>query len=349
MVAQCRSDCCSSCGSDDVVTDFAAGDVVCRSCGQVLGDQIFDDRPMFDDLNGSGSSRSSNSHRSAGGGGGMADMDRLNSKLNRKLEKKSSKRLMELMDKVADLGDRLGLSRDTIQHGQDLLHKLEQHEKAWNKVSAKSSLHAAVLYKVCRDLKVPRTLEELSTKADSLTKKDIGRAYLTMQKYMVHEVASLAENQTPQVTRGAPATAAVIPNSIPKSIPNTSVLSVVPLGEKIQNESHVAERLIPRFSSQLKLPRELTETAVSIAAAACRLELTTGKKPAVVSATALYMAHLFFPKAKVDSTDIAKEAGVMAASIRICQTQLYPHWRKIIPDNIQKEINEDDLDEILQI
>eukprot|EP00608_Synchroma_pusillum_P005610 CAMPEP_0198431888 /NCGR_PEP_ID=MMETSP1452-20131203/20885_1 /TAXON_ID=1181717 /ORGANISM="Synchroma pusillum, Strain CCMP3072" /LENGTH=104 /DNA_ID=CAMNT_0044152359 /DNA_START=1 /DNA_END=312 /DNA_ORIENTATION=+ len=41
---------CTSCGSWDVVTDLAAGDVVCRGCGLVLGERCINDEPEWRNL-----------------------------------------------------------------------------------------------------------------------------------------------------------------------------------------------------------------------------------------------------------------------------------------------------------
>ena len=35
---------CPSCSATDIVTDYSAGDVICRSCGLVIGDHVIDDQ-----------------------------------------------------------------------------------------------------------------------------------------------------------------------------------------------------------------------------------------------------------------------------------------------------------------
>lgn len=35
---------CPSCHAGDIVTDYSAGDVICRGCGLVLGDHVIDDQ-----------------------------------------------------------------------------------------------------------------------------------------------------------------------------------------------------------------------------------------------------------------------------------------------------------------
>jgi transcription initiation factor TFIIIB Brf1 subunit/transcription initiation factor TFIIB len=50
---------CQYCGGSDVVTDYAAGDIVCRGCGSVLGERLISEEAEWreyddDDRGGSG-------------------------------------------------------------------------------------------------------------------------------------------------------------------------------------------------------------------------------------------------------------------------------------------------------
>lgn len=40
---------CQYCGGNDVVTDYAAGDVVCRGCGSVLGERLMSEEAEWRD------------------------------------------------------------------------------------------------------------------------------------------------------------------------------------------------------------------------------------------------------------------------------------------------------------
>jgi transcription initiation factor TFIIB len=114
---------CDSCQSDDLISDHCTGDLVCRSCGTVLGDRLVSDEAEwrdYDDKAGDSSAARSSmlvidgdemEHRLFSGGN-KEDRDLLNRIQNSGYSKKE----MKMFDSYNNLGQltfKLGLS-DTL-------------------------------------------------------------------------------------------------------------------------------------------------------------------------------------------------------------------------------------------
>ena len=81
----------------------------------------------------------------------------------------------------------------------------------------------------------------------------------------------------------------------------------------------------------MNLPRELLDAALAIADNIVNLELLTGRKPQLVSALALHLAHFFFPRASVNIKVIAEHTQTGVTSIRSVHKLLYPKWEQVKP------------------
>ena len=120
--------------------------------------------------------------------------------------------------------------------------------------------------------------------------------------------------------------------------------------EKLEALSKVMtlpHQLVPRFSGNLRLPRQLQLLATEIAKRLTNLELLTGRSPQIQAATAIYMAHLLFPGCQVEKEDMAKEANVTATKIISSYKMVVPHWRLLLPTETQQKVGNETLSAIM--
>ena len=134
MARQCRS-----CKSNDLVEDRDEGDVICRSCGLVVGTPVFDERAAFRhseedfaSIWGTASDRSKRRRMAAelrNGEAAAVGSGQIGAKLQRLFKEtmhdqpKQSKRYLAATDMVRHLGSKLILSNNIQEKAlQDLGH-----------------------------------------------------------------------------------------------------------------------------------------------------------------------------------------------------------------------------------
>lgn len=189
---------CKDCKEDppNVVEDFAAGDMICGSCGLVLGDRIVDTRSEWrtftnDDQNNDDPSRVGDGANPllngaqlqtaiAFGGGAAAksrDLSRAQNKVN---NDKSTKTLLAAYKQIGAFCDGMSTSKnvsDTSKH----LFKIVHDESAFRGKS-QDSLIAACIFIACRQCKVARTFREVQD-VTKVSKAEIGRAFKYLEKF----------------------------------------------------------------------------------------------------------------------------------------------------------------------
>lgn len=203
------------CQSDDVVTDFAQGDVICRSCGLVQASRIVDEVPDFLDRELYGGSLSPYESvgisvssyqprlKSVGDsaiGVANAEADAL-VRTNAKLVSRATKRIADLMDKATDLCHRLGVSEKISMISVDLLERAIELDSM--KARNRTAIAAAVVYKACRDSRAVRTLAEVAAQCADLKPKDVGRTYLAVEKLFKREQEACSTTVTKSEGGGA--------------------------------------------------------------------------------------------------------------------------------------------------
>lgn len=120
---------CSSCYSNDIITDNSTGDILCRSCGLIIGDRIINDEAEWKDyLNDDNNSNNNNGRSSMKGNDEEENKTILISTNNddkeflNRIQKISSKKeikMYESYDNLQQLTFNLGLS-DSITVSNNL-------------------------------------------------------------------------------------------------------------------------------------------------------------------------------------------------------------------------------------
>ena len=183
----------------NLVEEFASGDMVCGSCGLVLGDRIVDTRSEWrtfsnddqgnDDPSRVGDAANPLLHGSQlqttiafGDGTGRArDLHRAQ---NKSTHDKATKGLLAAYKEIGAHCDAVNIPKnvaDTAKH----LFKVVDDAKAF-KGKSQEAIIAGCIFIACRQCKVPRTFREIYA-LTKVSKKDIGRTFKALEKFFASE------------------------------------------------------------------------------------------------------------------------------------------------------------------
>lgn len=190
---------CNGCGSNKVVTDYKHGEIVCKDCGLVLSETLFDFGPewrAFDEEQLNKRTRTGSPLKFAKQNIGLTtEIDRYDRDIKGSAVPTERKAQLYRLRKW-QIRSRMGTSVDrNLSIALPELDRMCAHlsipgnikeecarlyRKCVNKgiVRGRSieSVIAAILYFISRKNHLPKTLEELE-KVSGVTKKDIGRSY----------------------------------------------------------------------------------------------------------------------------------------------------------------------------
>lgn len=183
----------------NLVEEFSSGDMVCGSCGLVLGDRIVDTRSEWrtfsnddqgtDDPSRVGDGANALLHGSqlqttiafGDGTGRSRDLHRAQ---NKSAHDKANKGLMAAYKEISAHCEAVNIPKnvsDTAKH----LYKLVDDAKAF-KGKSQEALIAGCIFIACRQCEVPRTFREIYA-LTKVSKKDIGRTFKALEKFFASE------------------------------------------------------------------------------------------------------------------------------------------------------------------
>ena len=152
------------------MTDFGAGDVVCRGCGMVLGERIVDDSPEWRAF-------------------ATAARPRAGDAANRPLEQAPlsahGKRAQDPRGEIGETSSRLSLPKRIVDVALDIY--AQAAGKNARRAESASNAAAALLI-ACRQTGHSRSLKELEA-ASGIARQRIGRSYLRVTKALALDVA----------------------------------------------------------------------------------------------------------------------------------------------------------------
>jgi len=299
----------------DLIEEHSSGDMVCGSCGRVLGSRIVDTRSEWrtfsnddqgnDDpsrvgdganplLNGS---QLTTSIAFGDGTGRSRDLHRTQTKVT---NDKASKSLLAAYKEIQAHCDAIGLPRlvsDTAKH----LYKLVDDAKAF-KGKSQDALIAGVIFIACRQCEVPRTFREIYA-LTKVSKKDIGRTFKALEKFFASDE-----------TRKALSSGGTLPTS--DSYQTTT--------------STNAGELCLRYCSQLGLKgQNFVRVSTGLADKMSTVGDLAGRSPLSVAAACIYMASHLLGKPK-SAKEISQVAGVSDGTIRTAYKYLYQDRDRLI-------------------
>jgi transcription initiation factor TFIIB len=311
---------CKDCKEDppNLVEEFASGDMVCGSCGLVLGDRIVDTRSEWrtfsnDDQGNDDPSRVGDGANPllngsqlqttiAFGDGSARSRDLLRAQ-GKSSTDKATKGLLAAYKEIGAHCDAVNISKnvsDTAKH----LFKLVDDAKAF-KGKSQEAIIAGCIFIACRQCGVPRTFREIYA-LTKVSKKDIGRTFKALEKFFAQDSAG-------------------------KSAIASATGGMLPSVDTYQTtQSTNAKDLCLRYCSQLGLNRQqFVKVSQGLAEKMSTFGDLAGRSPLSVAAACIYMASYLLGKPKTPK-EISQVAGVSDGTIRTAYKYLYQERERLI-------------------
>ncbi|KAG4441214.1 hypothetical protein IFR05_003332 [Cadophora sp. M221] len=294
----------------NLVEEFSSGDMVCGSCGLVLGDRIVDTRSEWrtfanDDQGNDDPSRVGDGANPLLNGSqltttisfqdGNARSRDLMRTQNKSSNDKATKGLLAAYKEIGAHCDAVNIPKnvsDTAKH----LFKLVDDAKAF-KGKSQEAIIAGCIFIACRQCGVPRTFREIYA-LTKVSKKDIGRTFKVLEKFFANDSedkAKAVQNDTYQTT-----------------------------------SSTNAAELCVRYCSQLGLSRQsFVKVSQGLAEKMSTVGDLAGRSPLSVAAACIYMASYLLGRPKTPK-EISAVAGVSDGTIRTAYKYLYQERERLI-------------------
>ncbi|KAI9673169.1 MAG: transcription initiation factor IIB [Caeruleum heppii] len=308
----------------NLVEEFSSGDMVCGSCGLVLGDRIVDTRSEWRTFSNDDQGNDDPSRVGDGanpllngsqlqttisfGDSGNGRSRELHRAQNKSTHDKATKGLLAAYKEIGAFCDALGIPKnvsDTAKH----LFKMVDDAKAL-KGKPQEVLSAGCIFIACRQCKVPRTFREVFA-VTRVTKKEIGRIFKALEKFFA------AQNQ----------------EKMEQLVQNGGVVN--PNDSYTTTTSTKAQQLCIRYCSHLGLGAFCQSVAEELAEKMSNVGALAGRSPLSVAAACIYMASYLTKQGKTPK-EISAVAGVSDGTIRTAYKFLYVDREKLVrPEWVQ--------------
>jgi transcription initiation factor TFIIB len=281
---------CQECGSEDLIKDYEAGELVCERCGYVISSTLMDlgpewrafnhdqrekrtrvGAPLTWTIHDKGLSTTIDWHDRDVHGKKLKPSQKARVYRLRKWHRRSKvsgsteRNLAYALSELTKISYKLNLPRNVLETASVIYRQIVS--KRLIRGRSIQGVSAATIYMACRQCNIVRSLEEVA-KAAHITKKEGGRNY----RFLLRRL-------------------------------NTRIPPVNP-------ESYVS-----KFVSQLTLSGETENIAKNILELANELRLTSGRGPAGMAAAATYIASTLTDERRTQG-QIARGAQVTEVTIR---------------------------------
>lgn len=293
----------------NLVEEFGSGDVVCGTCGLVLGDRIVDTRSewrTFANDEGDDPSRvgaasdplmdgidqldTAISFRD-GGSGIAKELQRAASRAN---GGRGERNILTAFRDISTMCDAGSLPK-TIGDTAKQLYKRSEEEKLLRGKPLEAVI-AACIFIACRKNRVPRTFREIC-QLTRVSKKVLGQCYKTLEQ---HFNLSVASNQP---VNGLSSHAGQVKNA--------------------------PEDLLSRFINHLDLPPNVLGVCRDVIIAAREHGIADGRSPISIAGGAIYFTCHLLGKVK-SARDISAVAGVSEGTIKLVYRLYYAERTKLV-------------------
>ncbi|KAJ1334172.1 transcription initiation factor TFIIB [Microdochium nivale] len=296
----------------NLIEEFSSGDMVCASCGLVLGDKIIDTRSEWrtfanDDQGNDDPSRvgdamnpllnGSQLETGIAFGEGMRSRE-LHRAQSRLQNDKTTKGLLSAYREISQLCDAINISK-TVQDSAKHIFKLTDDAKLF-KGKPQDAVIAGCIFIACRQADVPRTFREIFA-LTKVSKKEIGRTFKALEKF-------LQSNQEANTSR-----------SLLHSLKSDNTTSTS------------APQLCARYCSGLNFnnPHLMEKISKQLAEKSSSVKDLAGRSPLSVAAACIYMTSHLMGEPR-SSKDIATVAGVSDGTIKTAYRFLYQARERLV-------------------
>lgn len=293
-----------------IIEEFSNGDMVCESCGLVVGDRIIDTRSEWrtfsnDDQGNDDPSRVGDAANplldknhlettiAFDGGKNAKNLAHIQNKM---VNDKATKSLLQAYREIGTLTDSINAGKvvaDAAKH----IYKLVEDAK-FMKGKPQEAIIAGCIFIACRHNNVPRTFREIFS-LTRVTKKEIGRVFKQLEAFLGRQNPSLIQN--------------------------------------VNNEAYTAkgstsaDELCARYCSQLSFrnPQKVEKISRLLAGKTSSVPDLAGRSPLSVAAACIYFASHLLQDSQT-SKDIARVAGVSDGTIKTAYRFLYNARDKLV-------------------
>ncbi|XWS40982.1 hypothetical protein CRYUN_Cryun17cG0041900 [Craigia yunnanensis] len=170
----------------EIILDYRAGDKICSECGLVLEFDHIDETPEWRNFPDSNENRGQN--RVGLKENPVFEIENLTTYIS-----KPNDRIVKTPEKglklIGVMADRLGLVTEIKDRACEIYNKVDVLKTCRGR--SVNSILAACLFIACRELRLSRTLNELSAVASGVPKKDINRAIEAIKKQLEVETRTV--------------------------------------------------------------------------------------------------------------------------------------------------------------
>ncbi|KAK5653935.1 hypothetical protein OQA88_7860 [Cercophora sp. LCS_1] len=304
----------------NLIEEFSSGDMVCTSCGLVVGERIIDTRSEWRTFSNDDQGNDDPS-RVGDGPNPMFDGDQLQTTIayegknarnlanvqNRINQDKSSKVLLQAYRDIQSLTDSLNCGSQASNAAKHI-YKLVEDNKAL-KGKSQEAIIAGCIFIACRQTNVPRTFRELHS-LTKVSKKEIGRVFKQLESFL-QKMGGEAE-----IVKASSA-----------------------FNQQYQAKgSTSAVELCARYCSNLGFhnPVGVEHVATRLAKASAAVADLAGRSPLSVAAACIYMASHLTSQGR-PSKDIAVVVGVSDGTVKTAYRYLYNKKDSIITKELFPE------------
>lgn len=303
----------------NLVEEFSSGDMVCASCGLIVGERIVDTRSEWrtfanDDQGNDDPSRVGDAPNL------MIDGDQLQTTIafegknaknlahlqNKVTQDKASKVLLEAYRQIQLYTDSMNLGTQAANAAKHIF-KLVDDNKAL-KGKSQEAIIAGCIFIACRQTGSPRTFREIFS-LTKVSKKEIGRVFKQLELFL-QKMGGEAE------------------------ITKASMLN-----QQYQAKgSTSAVELCARYCSNLDFrdPVRVENVARRLAEKSTQVADLAGRSPLSVAAACIYMASHLVGQAR-NSKQIAQVSGVSDGTVKTAYRYLYTERAKILTEEVFPE------------
>ena len=320
----------------NLIEEFSNGDVVCGSCGLVLGEKTVDTRSEWrtfanDDQGNDDPSRVGDAanpllvgsqletHIAYDKGASARSRD-LHRAQGKSTHDKNNKSLSAVYRELADLCNSMDFLDSVATYAKFLYKQI--YDAGAFKGKSPEAMNAGLIFIACRQCQAPRTFKEIQA-FTKVPKADIGRMFKGLEKFFSNQNRLKKDKAENAGGKCAWVSVRICHTLLTKSKGSP------PQEPYATTQSTDPQYYCERFCNKLGLSFRISSASKEIAERTDKLGSLAGRSPLSIAAACIYMASYLMGQPKAPK-EIAKVAGVSDGTIRHSYKLIYPKREELV-------------------